>query len=124
MIPLSIAAIPFIARLFEGAFEEIDKGLIEATLSMGASKARVMKMMIAKPDPTYNAITITIIGLIGYSAMGGAVGAGGLGDVAIRLGFQAYEEDILLVTSIVIIVLVQLVQSLGDALVAKARKMR
>ena len=125
VIPLSIAAIPFIARLFEGAFEEIDKGLIEATLSMGASKARVMKMMIAEAKPgLINAITITIIGLIGYSAMGGAVGAGGLGDVAIRLGFQAYEEDILLVTSIVIIVLVQLVQSLGDALVAKARKMR
>lgn len=125
IIPLSIAAIPFIARLFEGAFEEIDKGLIEATLSMGASKARVMKMMIAEAKPgLINAITITIIGLIGYSAMGGAVGAGGLGDVAIRLGFQAYEEDILLVTSIVIIVLVQLVQSLGDALVAKARKMR
>lgn len=125
VIPLSIAAIPFIARLFEGAFEEIDKGLIEATLSMGANKARVMKMMIAEAKPgLINAITITIIGLIGYSAMGGAVGAGGLGDVAIRLGFQAYEEDILLVTSIVIIVLVQLVQSLGDVLVAKARKMR
>lgn len=125
VIPLSIAAIPFIARLFEGAFEEIDKGLIEAALSMGASKVRVMRMMIAEAKPgLINAITITIIGLIGYSAMGGAVGAGGLGDVAIRLGFQAYEEDVLLVTSIVIIVLVQLVQSLGDALVAKARKMR
>ena len=99
MIPLSIAAIPFIARLFEGAFEEIDKGLIEATLSMGASKARVMKMMIAEAKTQESlgiAITITIIGLIGYFAMGGAVGAEELGDVAIRLGFQAYEDICLL----------------------------
>lgn len=125
IIPLSIAATPFIARLFEGAFEEIDKGLIEATLSMGASKWRTMTMMVAEAKPgLINATTITIIGLIGYSAMGGAVGAGGLGDVAIRLGFQAYQGDILLVTSLVIIVLVQFVQGLGDTLVAKARKMR
>lgn len=125
VIPLSIAAIPFIARLFEGAFEEIDKGLIEATQSMGASKLRIMRMMIAEAKPgLINAITITIIGLIGYSAMGGAVGAGGLGDVAIRIGFQAYQEDILLTTSIVIILLVQFVQSFGDTLMAKARKMR
>ena len=125
VIPLSIAAIPFIARLFEGAFEEIDKGLIEATLSMGASKLRIMRMMIAEAKPgLINATTITIIALIGYSAMGGAVGAGGLGDVAIRIGFQAYQEDILLTTSIVIILLVQFVQSFGDTLIAKARKIR
>lgn len=125
IIPLAIAAIPFIARLFEGALEEIDKGLIEATLSMGASKMRVVRMMIAEAKPgIINAITITIIGLIGYSAMGGAVGAGGLGDVAIRLGFQSYQNDILINISLVIIILVQFVQSIGDMLVAKARKMR
>ncbi len=125
IIPLAIAAIPFIARLFEGALEEIDKGLIEATLSMGASKMRVVAMMIAEAKPgIINAITITIIGLIGYSAMGGAVGAGGLGDVAIRLGFQSYQNDILINISLVIIILVQFVQSIGDMLVAKARKMR
>lgn len=125
IIPLAVAAIPFIARLFEGAFEEVDKGLIEATLSMGASKMRVVLMMIAEAKPgLINAVTITIIGLIGYSAMGGAVGAGGLGDVAIRLGFQSYQEDFLLTTSIVIIILVQFMQSIGDMLVARMRKNR
>ncbi len=125
IVPLGIAAIPFIARLFEGALEEVDKGLIEATLSMGASKLRVVVMMIAEAKPgIINAITITIIGLIGYSAMAGAVGAGGLGDVAIRLGFQGYQGDILLSTVVVIIVLVQLVQLIGDLIVAAVRKNR
>ncbi|WP_455939881.1 methionine ABC transporter permease [Helicobacter fennelliae] len=125
IVPLGIAAIPFIARLFEGAFEEVDKGLIEATTSMGATKFEIIKMMIAESMPGItNAIIITIIGLIGYSAMAGAVGAGGLGDVAIRLGFQSYESDILLSSVIVIIVLVQWVQSIGDRLVANLRKNR
>lgn len=125
IVPLGIAAIPFIARLFEGAFEEVDKGLIEATTSMGATKFEIIKMMIAESMPGItNAIIITIIGLIGHSAMAGAVGAGGLGDVAIRLGFQSYESDILLSSVIVIIVLVQWVQSIGDRLVANLRKNR
>ena len=110
---------------FEGAFEEVDKGLIEATTSMGATKFEIIKMMIAESMPGItNAIIITIIGLIGYSAMAGAVGAGGLGDVAIRLGFQSYESDIVLSSVSVIIVLVQWVQSIGDRLVANLRKNR
>ena len=125
IIPLSIAAIPFIARLFEGGLDEVDKGLIEASLSLGASKLGVIKMMIAEALPSIcNAIVITIIGLIGYSAMGGAVGAGGLGDTAIRLGFQGYQPDILFSTVIVIIILVQCVQGIGDSLVARLRKYR
>lgn len=125
IIPLSIAAIPFIARLFEGALDEVDKGLIEATLSLGASKIAVIKMMIAEALPSIcNAVVITIIGLIGYSAMGGAVGAGGLGDTAIRLGFQGYQPDILCSTVVVIIILVQCVQGVGDSLVAHLRKYR
>ncbi|MGX2972249.1 methionine ABC transporter permease [Helicobacter sp. T3_23-1059] len=125
IIPLSIAAIPFIARLFEGALDEVDKGLIEATLSLGASKIAVIKMMIAEALPSIcNAVVITIIGLIGYSAMGGAVGAGGLGDTAIRLGFQGYQPDILCSTVVVIIILVQCVQGIGDSLVAHLRKYR
>lgn len=125
IVPLGIAAIPFIARLFEGVFEELDKGLIEASLSMGASKIEVVKMMIAESMPgLVNAIVITIIGLIGYSAMAGALGAGGLGDVAIRLGFQGYEEDILFSSVIVIIVLVQWIQSVGDKIVLQLRKNR
>lgn len=125
IIPLSIAAIPFIARLFEGGLDEVDKGLIEASLSLGASKLGVIKMMIAEALPSIcNAVVITIIGLIGYSAMGGAVGAGGLGDTAIRLGFQGYQPDILFSTVIVIIILVQCVQGIGDSLVARLRKYR
>lgn len=125
IIPLSIAAIPFIARLFEGGLDEVDKGLIEASLSLGASKLGVIKMMIAEALPSIcNAAVITIIGLIGYSAMGGAVGAGGLGDTAIRLGFQGYQPDILFSTVIVIIILVQCVQGIGDSLVARLRKYR
>lgn len=125
IIPLSIAAIPFIARLFEGGLDEVDKGLIEASLSLGASKLGVIKMMIAEALPSIcNAVVITIIGLIGYSAMGGAVGAGGLGDTAIRLGFQGYQPDILFSTVIVIIILVQCVQGIGDSLMARLRKYR
>lgn len=125
IIPLSIAAIPFIARLFEGGLDEVDKGLIEASLSLGATKLGVIKMMIAEALPSIcNAVVITIIGLIGYSAMGGAVGAGGLGDTAIRLGFQGYQPDILFSTVIVIIILVQCVQGIGDSLVARLRKYR
>lgn len=125
IIPLSIAAIPFIARLFEGALDEVDKGLIEATLSLGASKFAVIKMMIAEAMPSIcNAVVITIIGLIGYSAMGGAVGAGGLGDTAIRLGFQGYQPDILCSTVVVIIILVQCVQGIGDSFIAHLRRYR
>lgn len=123
IIPLSIAAIPFIARLFEGALQEVDKGLIEATLSMGANKFIIVKMMIFESMPSIiNAIIITIISLIGYSAMAGAVGAGGLGDLAIRIGYQTYRPDILLYSVVTIIILVQLIQSIGDLIVKKLRK--
>ena len=96
IIPLVIAATPFIARLFEGAFDEIDKGLVEASMSMGASEMRVIMMMISESLPSLaNAITITAVSLVGYSAMAGVVGAGGLGDLAYRIGFQSFKPDIL-----------------------------
>lgn len=123
IIPLSISAIPFVARLFEGALAEVDKGLIEATQSMGANKLNIVKMMIAESLPSLiNAIIITTISLIGYSAMAGAVGAGGLGDLAIRIGYQTYRPDILLYSVITIIVLVQIIQTSGDLIVKKLRK--
>lgn len=123
IIPLSISAIPFVARLFEGALAEVDKGLIEATQSMGANKLNIVKMMIAESLPSLiNAIIITTISLIGYSAMAGAVGAGGLGDLAIRIGYQTYRPDILLYSVITIIVLVQIIQTSGDLVVKKLRK--
>jgi len=125
IVPLGIAAIPFVARLFEGAFDEVNSGLIEATMSMGASKIDVIKMMIQEAMPgLINAIIITIIGLIGYSAMAGALGAGGLGDVAIRLGFQSFVGDILFSSVVVIIILVQWIQSIGDSIVERLRKYR
>lgn len=125
IIPLSIAAIPFIARLFEGAFDEVDKGLIEVTKSMGASNLTIIKMMIAESLPSLiNALTITIIGVIGYSAMAGAVGAGGIGDLAMRIGYYSYRADILAYCVIVIILLVQIIQSIGDYLVKYLRRNR
>ncbi len=125
IIPLTISAIPFIARLFEGAFDEVDKGLIEATKSMGAKKITIVKMMIFESMPSLvNAITITIISLIGYSAMAGAVGAGGIGDLAIRIGYQTYRPDILMYSVITIIILVQIIQSGGDLIVKILRRHR
>ncbi|MDE6887005.1 MAG: ABC transporter permease subunit [Helicobacteraceae bacterium] len=125
IIPLAIAAIPFIARLFEGAFDEVDNGLIEATKSMGGGNFTIIKMMILESLPSLiNAIIITIIGLIGYSAMAGAVGAGGLGDLALRIGYHTYNPDMLAYSVVTIIILVQIVQSSGDIIVKILRKYR
>ena len=125
IIPLSIAAIPFIARLFEGAFDEVDKGLIEATKSMGANNLTIIKTMIAESLPSLvNSIIITIIGVIGYSAMAGAVGAGGVGDLAMRIGYYSYRPDILAYCVVAIILLVQIVQSVGDRIVKYLRRYR
>ncbi|MGX2983799.1 methionine ABC transporter permease [Helicobacter sp. 23-1045] len=125
IIPLSIAAIPFIARLFEGALDEVDKGLIEATTALGASNLTIIKVMILESLPSLvNAVTITIIGVIGYSAMAGAVGAGGVGDLAMRIGYYSYRADILAYCVVAIIILVQVVQSLGDFAVKYLRRNR
>ncbi len=125
IIPLVIAATPFIARLFEGAFDEVDKGLIEATMSMGASRFRVVLMMISESLPSLaNAITITAVSLVGFSAMAGVVGAGGLGDLAYRIGFQSFKPDVLTYAVICIIILVQCIQSSGDFIVKRLRAHR
>lgn len=116
-LTLSIAAIPFVARLFEGALEEVNHGIIEATLSMGASKLEVIFMMIAESLPSLiNAATIAIIAIIGFSAMAGSVGGGGLGDLAIKYGFYDSRLDILYACVIELIIMVQCVQSIGDYL--------
>lgn len=125
IIPLVIAATPFIARLFEGAFDEVDKGLVEATISMGASKKVVIFMMISESLPSIiNAITITSVSLVGFSAMAGVVGAGGLGDLAYRIGFQSFKPDVLAYAVICIIVMVQCIQSSGDLFVKRLRQYR
>ncbi|WRA03214.1 ABC transporter permease [Helicobacter pylori] len=123
IIPLAISAIPFVAKLFENSLMEVEHGKIETTLSLGASHLEVVKMMLLESLPSLvNNITITLISLIGYSAMAGALGAGGLGDLAIRIGYQSYRGDVLFYAVVVIIVLVQIIQSTGDHVVKRLRK--
>ncbi|WQY33912.1 ABC transporter permease [Helicobacter pylori] len=122
IIPLAISAIPFVAKLFENSLMEVEHGKIETTLSLGASNLEVVKMMLLESLPSLvNNITITLISLIGYSAMAGALGAGGLGDLAIRIGYQSYRGDVLFYAVVVIIVLVQIIQSVGDYVVKRLR---
>ncbi len=123
IIPLAISAIPFVAKLFENSLMEVEHGKIETTLSLGASNLEVVKMMLLESLPSLvNNITITLISLIGYSAMAGALGAGGLGDLAIRIGYQSYRGDVLFYAVVVIIILVQVIQSVGDYVVKRLRK--
>ncbi|MUU63529.1 methionine ABC transporter permease [Helicobacter pylori] len=123
IIPLAISATPFVAKLFENSLMEVEHGKIETTLSLGASHLEVIKMMLLESLPSLvNNITITLISLIGYSAMAGALGAGGLGDLAIRIGYQSYRGDVLFYAVVVIIVLVQIIQSAGDYVVKRLRK--
>ena len=121
IVPLSISAAPFVARMVEGALNEIDKGLIEAASSMGASNRTIIfKVMIPETLPhIIHGITVTVISLIGFSAMAGSIGAGGLGDLAIRFGYQRFKTDIMLYSVVVIIILVQILQSFGNSLANK-----
>lgn len=121
LVPLTISAIPFIARVIESALRGVDSGLIEAAKSFGASDIQIIfRVYLKEAFPAIlSGITLTMISLIGYSAMGGAIGAGGLGDVAIRYGYQAYKMPYLVTTSIILIVFVQLIQSAGNALYKK-----
>ena len=121
IVPLSISAAPFVARMVEGALNEIDKGLIEAASSMGANNRTIIfKVMIPETLPhIMHGITVTVISLIGFSAMAGSIGAGGLGDLAIRFGYQRFKTDIMLYSVIVIMILVQILQSFGNYLAKK-----
>ena len=116
IVPLSIAAIPFVARIVESALKEVDAGLVEAAQAMGASPAQIiLKVLIPEAMPSIVlGLTLTIISLIGYSAMAGAIGGGGLGDLAIRYGYQRFRGDVMLATVVILIALVQMVQSSGD----------
>jgi len=121
MVPLSLAAIPFVARMVENSLKEIEWGLIEAALSMGANAWQVIsKVLIPEALPSIIlGVAITTINLVGYSAMAGIVGGGGLGTLAYYYGYQRYEDLIMWVTVIVLIVFVQCVQMLGDKMVTK-----
>lgn len=115
-VPLTIVAIPFLSRLVETSIRDVDFGLVEAAESMGASPFQIIrKVLLPEALPTIiNNITVLIVNLIGSSAMAGAIGGGGLGDIAIRYGYQRFQGDIMLITIIILIVGVNLIQSIGD----------
>lgn len=124
IVPLTVAAIPFIARIIEGAIREVDSGLIEAAQAMGARPIQVVtKVLLPEALPgIIHGLTLTAVTLIGYSAMVGAVGAGGLGDLGIRYGYQRFRPDVMALVVITLIVVVQAVQMFGDRLARKADK--
>lgn len=116
IVPLTIASAPFIARLVEGAIREVDSGLIETASSFGATPLQVvLKVLIPEALPgLVLALTLAVVSLLGYSAMVGAVGGGGLGDLGIRYGYQRFMPDMMLAVVVVLIALVQSVQTVGD----------
>lgn len=124
IVPLTIGSAPFIARLIENAMNEVDHGIIEAALSYGATKTQIIfKVIFIEALPSIiNAITLTLIVVIGFTAMAGAVGGGGLGDVAMRYGFQRFRPDIMAYTVIVLIAMVQIIQSSGNFLYKITKK--
>ncbi len=116
IVPLSIGAAPFVGRVVESSLKEVEKGLVEAAVSMGTHpKDIILKVMIPEALPSLIlGETLTIINIIGYSAMAGAIGGGGLGDLAIRYGFHRFQTDVLVAAVIVIILLVQVIQGAGN----------
>ena len=115
-VSLSVAAIPFFARIVETSLREIDKGVIEAAIAVGATPWMIIKdvLLPEAKSSIVQGITMTIISLVAYSAMAGVVGGGGIGDLAIRFGYYRYDETIMMVTVVILIVLVQVIQQLGD----------
>ncbi|MTE01770.1 methionine ABC transporter permease MetI [Paracoccus sp. YIM 132242] len=124
IVPLTLAAIPFIARLVENAIREVDAGLIEAARAMGATPFQIIaKVLLAEARPGIAlGLTLAVVSLIGYSAMVGAVGGEGLGDLGIRYGYQRFMPEVMAAVVVVLIVLVQLVQSLGERIAARFDK--
>jgi D-methionine transport system permease protein len=121
VVPLTLAAAPFIARLVETALREVDGGLVEAAQSMGATTGQIVwKVLLPEAMPGIVAgLTISFVSLTGYSAMAGAVGGGGLGDLGIRYGYQRFLPDVMLAVVVILIVFVQAIQSLGDWVVRR-----
>ncbi|HRP77608.1 MAG TPA: methionine ABC transporter permease [Aquamicrobium sp.] len=124
IVPLTIATVPFVARLVEASIREVDPGLVETARAMGATPLQIVwKVLLAEARPGITlALTLTLVSLIGYSAMVGAVGGGGLGDLGIRYGYQRFMPDVMAVVVVVLIVLVQAIQSAGDRLARRFDK--
>lgn len=121
VVPITIGAFPFFARVVESALDEVDKGRIEAILSMGGNAWHVIsKLLLPEALPALLAgITLTIVMLIGFSSMAGVIGGGGLGDLAIRYGYQRFNDQVMIGTVVILVAMVQLVQSTGDHLVRR-----
>jgi D-methionine transport system permease protein len=121
VVPLALAATAFLARLFENALREVDKGVIEAARAMGASRMQIVtKVLVPEALPgLVAAVTVALVSLVGFSAMAGAVGGGGLGDLGIRFGYQRFMPEVMATVVVVLIVFVQALQSLGDWLVRR-----
>ena len=124
MVPLTIAAAPFAARVIESALKEVDPGIIEAARSFGAGTFQIIfRVMIKEAFPSILlGITLTIISVVGYSAMAGVIGGGGLGSVALNYGYYRFQTDIMIYTVILLIIIVQVFQSLGNLLYKKLNK--
>lgn len=124
IVPLVLGAIPFVGRMVETSLKEVDRGIVEAALAMGASPWQVIRKVLL-PEVTPSLIlggTITFITLIGYSAMAGFIGGGGLGDIAVRYGYYRYETGIMATTVILLLIIVQLIQSLGNYISRKLNR--
>ena len=121
IVPITVGAFPFFARIVENALDEVDKGRIEAILSMGGNAWHVIsKVLLPEALPALLAgITLTVVMLIGFSSMAGVIGGGGLGDLAIRYGYQRFNDQVMAGTVIILVALVQIVQSAGDRLVRR-----
>lgn len=124
IVPLTVASTPFIARLIEGAIREVDQGLIEAARALGATPVQIVrKVLIPEALPAITlGLTLAVVSLLGFSAMVGAVGGGGLGDLGIRYGYQRFMPDVMAIVVAVLIVLVQAVQTIGELLARKLNK--
>ncbi len=119
IVPLSIAAAPFVARIIETALNEVNPEVVQAARSMGSTNAQIVwKVLVPEAMPSIvSGVTLTIINLIGYSAMAGAIGGGGLGDLAIRYGYQRFRTDVMVCSVVVILLLVELIQLVGTRIV-------
>jgi len=126
IVPLSVAASPFVARIVEASLSEIDPGVLDAAISSGASKRRILfAILIPEALPSLvSGLTLTMITLVGYSAMAGVIGGGGLGDLAIRYGYQRFRTDIMISAVLVIIALVEGIQLCGNAITRGIRARR
>ena len=126
VVPLVIAAGPFIARMVESSLKEVDEGVIEAARSMGASNLRIIVkvLLVEARNSLINGATIAVGTILGYSAMAGTIGGGGLGDIAIRYGYHRYQADIMIVTVVLLVILVQIFQMVGTTLANRLDKRR